>query len=114
MCKRVVVAGENHLGALALGSVFAYLVSLIHRQPHVDETLKQWQKLQHYLQRKGLTVHPWFGPQQLLEAASARWPDQHASLQRIVRLYIHLRYGRVRNPRLQRQLRERVRALKLQ
>jgi transglutaminase-like putative cysteine protease len=112
------LAGYTHmlalLGALALGSVFAYLLSLVRRQPHVDETLRQWQKLQHYLQRKGLSVPPWFGPQHLLEAASARWPEQRDALQRIVRLYIHLRYGRVRNPRLQRQLRESIRGLKLQ
>lgn len=102
------------VAAVGMGAMFAYVISVLRQRPHPDETLRLWQQLQARLVRKGLNLPGWFGPMQSLEAAARRWPDQREAFEAIVRLYIHLRYGRVSDPRQRRQLRRRIRALKLQ
>lgn len=102
------------VGVLGVASVFAYLISLWRQRPaHQDKTLRQWRLLQARLARAGLIVPAWFGPRQLLQAATERWPDHRQQFESIVRLYIHLRYGRGDDARLQRRLGQHIRSLKL-
>jgi len=98
---------------LGLGMAFAYVVSILRNRPQSDPTLKQWQDLLALMQRKGLEIPPWFGPLQVLKIASDRWPENHDALQKIVRLYVHLRYGRVSKTRQLQQLQRYIKQLQL-
>jgi len=98
---------------LGLGIAFAYIVSVLRKRPQTDQTLYLWEKLLNRMQRKGLEIPAWFGPQQVLQAAVKKWPDQKVTLQKIVRLYIHLRYGRVSRQENRQQMQRYMRRLKL-
>ena len=101
------------IAVLSLGVAFAYVVSALRKRPQSDPTLKQWQSLLALMRRKGLEIPPWFGPSQVLKLASDRWPESRDALQKIVRLYVHLRYGRVSNTRQVHQLQRYIRQLQL-
>jgi transglutaminase-like putative cysteine protease len=95
------------------GMGFAYMISLLRKRPKSDLVRYQWDKLLAKMQRRGLDIPAWFGPQQVLAAATRRWPEQRDALQQIVRLYTHLRYGRVAGERQQQQLQRYIKRLKL-
>jgi len=101
------------VAVLGLGMSFAYVISILRQRPQTDQTLQLWQKLLARMQRKGLDIPAWFGPKQVLVAASERWPDQRVALQKIVRLYIHLRYGRAQRSRQEKKLQRAIQRLKL-
>ena len=104
---------KPRIAGVGLGMSFAYVISILRQRPQTDQTLQLWQKLLARMQRKGLDIPAWFGPKQVLVAASERWPDQRVALQKIVRLYIHLRYGRAQRSRQEKKLQRAIQRLKL-
>jgi transglutaminase-like putative cysteine protease len=65
------------------------------------------------LRREGLRRSPQEGPRDFAVRASARWPQHRQEIDRIIRLYIKLRYGKRSGDREKRMFRRRVRAFKL-
>ena len=100
-------------GVFALVMLSAHLAGKLQSGQGKDQDLQLWLKLLAILRQKGLQIPPWSGPQQVLQLAAARWPQQSDKLELLVRLYIQLRYGAKATPQLRRQLREGINALRL-
>jgi transglutaminase-like putative cysteine protease len=106
---------------LALAAVGAGLLGLLpllwwlRRQPavRVDPLQQHYRLLLDRLARAGLSISPSLSPSAVARLAGESYPDQALELQRIVGLYLQLRYGPGRTPRQQRQLRAMVRRLRL-
>jgi transglutaminase-like putative cysteine protease len=65
------------------------------------------------LRRKGLARSPQEGPRDFAIRAKARWPQQRQEIERIIRLYIELRYGNRAGDRERRAFHRSVRAFQI-
>lgn len=80
---------------------------------HEDATVRVYRQWQAKLLAAGLVVSPSMTPSALRRQAIECFPDQAAAIKRIVALYLVQRYGAKPSAHLLRQLRRRVRQLRL-
>jgi protein-glutamine gamma-glutamyltransferase len=99
--------------ALGIGTALVMLPGLFIRRKQRDPILRAWQRLLQRLRRSGLQIPAWAGPLQVLQLASKRWPAQREPLERLVRLYIHLRYAQRPETRWRREFQRGLRDLHL-
>jgi len=98
---------------VGLALIPAYLISRLPRLRRGDPLPELWQRLRMKLQRAGVEVPNWLGPDTLCARAARQYPAQAAELNAIGRLYVQLRYGRATDPRQLLALRRRIRGLRL-
>jgi len=99
-------------GAIAIASLLFFLLGM-RQARHGDPLLAPWNRFRRKLKRAGLEAPPNQGPLDLGSAAMHRFPRQARAIQRIVALYIELRYGAGYTPEKESRLRREVRRLKL-
>ncbi len=98
-------------GGLAIG--LAYLLGRLPRPRRGDPLPRLWQRFRRKLDRAGLDIPAWLGPNDLCARAQAAFPGQSGELAAINRLYVQLRYGRAVNARQIGALRQRIARLRL-
>lgn len=110
--------GYGLVVALLLGSglmtLFVYLLTKL-RGTHKrrDPLPALWERFTGKLQRNGMTIESWQGPDTICKAASQAFPHARSHIDVINRLYVQLRYGR-RSDRTQlAALGRRIRVLRL-
>ncbi len=100
------------VGMVAITALVVVLITLgILRQSRAahDPVLRLYQTFCRKLARRGLMRRPYEGPRDYASRIMRQRPDLCDSVQRIVRLYIGLRYGRIDSPDNRKQLRKLVR-----
>lgn len=83
------------LGGFALAGIIYFSLLVFGRGSlrEQDDTTRQWRRFLGKLERARITVRPYQGPQRLLEEITRQRPDLAAAAERVVRLYIDLRYA---------------------
>jgi len=102
------------LGMIIGGAALMLLLSLaLGRPPRVqDPVLRQYQRFLRKLQRLGLGRHAQEGPIDHRDRVVARRPDLRVAVDRIVALYVHLRYGGGENDSARHVLERHVKAFR--
>lgn len=75
-------------GILLLGlTAFA-----LYQRPALDPATRQWHKFLRKLQRHGVPLAPWMGPETVAAVASAQMPQHACAIRDIAQTYVALRY----------------------
>ncbi len=67
--------------------------AMLWRRPHLDPAQRQWQRVAHRLEKRGLPRQPWEGPQDYAARVAAELPGVADDIRAIAALYAGLRYG---------------------
>ena len=95
-------------GALIIsGLLFLLLMYANRKRP--DPVVAAYNRFRRQLEKAGLEAPRWMGPQDLAQAASARFPKHAPEIQAITSQYISLRYGKTYSDRVAQNLRRRIR-----
>lgn len=104
------------IALLIAGSLAAAIVYLAAQLPSArtgDPLAGLWRQFTAKLQRAGVDVASWQGPDTLCAAASRSFPQAASELAAICRIYVQQRYGRKSDRQMVSALRRRIRRLSL-
>jgi transglutaminase-like putative cysteine protease len=97
------------IGGTLMISGLIFLVLMYGKRKQPDPVVAAYSRFRRKLEKAGMEIPHWMGPQDLTHAATARFPKQAGEIQAITSQYISLRYGRNYNPRVAQSLRRRIR-----
>lgn len=92
--------------------VAALVLNAIRERTRRDATQRMWQKFLRKLERKGVMVAPWMGPDTLARHAAAQLPQHAAAIHAITAAYVALRYAHTDETRRVDTLRNLIRTFK--
>ncbi len=105
--------GITAIGVMLAAGLIGFLASLLSSRTSLSPLQKSYLRFRRKLQRAGLDVPDWIGPLDLGKSAAMHFPENRVAIDRILSLYIALRYGKTNQTSFMQQMHLQVRQLKL-
>ena len=101
------------IGGTLMISGLIFLILMYGKRKRPDPLVAAYSRFKQKLEKGGMEIPDWMGPQDLTQAAAIQFPKHAAEIQAIASQYIALRYGRNYSARVAHNLRQRVRSFRV-
>ncbi len=101
------------IGGTLMISGLIFLILMYGKSKRSDPVVAAYARFRRKLEKTGMEIPGWMGPEDLMHAAATRFPKHAGEIQAITSQYIALRYGRNHSVRVAQNLRRRIRAFRV-